>query len=143
MAIQLRAVGTSPGANSSTCVITKPSGIAVGDFLIAHVKSKASGTIAWSTGGDGNWNALGSQQATASGVSALFYKFATSGDVSATTFSFSVGSSRNKGEMSAWTGVDTTSPVNTVSQQANTAGTSIAVPQITPTVDGCTILIIS
>ena len=138
MAISLRSVGASPGANSSNCIITKPSGLAVGDFMLAHVVNKAtSGTIA-----KAGWTIVGAQSNTASSRSALFYKFADAADVAASTFDFTLGTTgRNRGEIGAWLGVDTTTPINAVDQQINSAGTSIAVP--TPTVtDGCTVLII-
>ena len=139
MAISLRSVGASPGANSANCIITKPAGLALGDFMLAHVVNKAtSGTIT----PPANWTIIGAQSNTASSRSALFYKFAVQTDVDATTFTFTLGTTgRNRGEMAAWLGVDTSSPINVADQQINAAGTSIAVP--TPTVtNGCTVLII-
>ena len=139
MAISLRSVGASPGANSSNCVITKPAGLAVGDFMLAHVVNKAtSGTIT----PPANWTIVGAQSNTASSCSALFYKFADAADVAASTFTFTLGTTgRNRGEMAAWLGVDTSNPINVADQQINAAGTSIAVP--TPTVtNGCLVLIV-
>ena len=138
MAITLRSVGASPGANSSNCIITKPAGLALGDFMLAHVVNKAtSGTIT----PPANWTIIGAQSNTASSRSALFYKFADAADVAASTFTFTLGTTgRNRGEMAAWLGVDTSSPINAANQQINSAGTSIAVP--TPTVtDGCRVLV--
>ena len=106
--------------------------------MLAHVVNKAtSGTIA-----KAGWTIVGAQSNTASSRSALFYKFADAADVAASTFDFTLGTTgRNRGEIGAWLGVDTTTPINAVDQQINSAGTSIAVP--TPTVtDGCTVLII-
>jgi len=130
LAISLRSVGASPGANSANCIITKPAGLALGDFMLAHVVNKAtSGTIA----PPANWTIIGAQSNTASSRSALFYKFADAADVAASTFTFTLGTSgRNRGEMMALLGVDTTSPIDVANQQINSAGTSIAVP--TPTV---------
>ena len=42
MAIALRATGLSPGTSSTTCVIVKPVGLAVGDLMIAHVNSRVA-----------------------------------------------------------------------------------------------------
>jgi hypothetical protein len=139
LAITLRSVGASPGANSSNCIITKPAGLALGDFMLAHVVNKAtSGTIT----PPADWTIIGAQSNTASSRSALFYKFAVQTDVDATTFTFTLGTTgRNRGEMAAWLGVDTSNPINVADQQINAAGTSIAVP--TPTVtNGCLVLII-
>jgi len=129
MAISLRSVGASPGANSSNCIITKPVGLAVGDFMLAHVVNKATaGTIT----PPANWTIIGAQSNTASSRSALFYKFADAADVAASTFTFTLGTvGRNRGEMAAWLSVDTSTPVHAVDQQINAAGTSIAVPSIT------------
>ena len=138
MAITLRSVGASPGANSAKCIITKPAGLALGDFMLAHVVNKAtSGTIT----PPANWTIIGAQSNTASSRSALFYKFADAADVAASTFTFTLGTTgRNRGEMAAWLGVDTSSPINVADQQINSAGTSIAVP--TPIVtDGCRVLV--
>jgi len=139
LAIVLRSVGASPGANSANCIITKPSGLALGDFMLAHVVNKAtSGTIT----PPANWTIIGAQSNTASSRSALFYKFAVQTDVDATTFTFTLGTSgRNRGEMMALTGVSTSAPIDVANQQINSAGTSIAVP--TPTVTtGCLVLVI-
>ena len=107
--------------------------------MLAHVVNKAtSGTIT----PPANWTIVGAQSNTASSRSAVFYKFADAADVAASTFTFTLGTTgRNRGEMGAWLGVNTTTPINAANQQINSAGTSIAVP--TPTVtDGCTVLII-
>jgi len=137
--ISLRSVGASPGANSSNCIITKPAGLAVGDFMLAHVVNKAtSGTIT----PPANWTIIGAQSNTASSRSALFYKFADAADVAASTFTFTLGTTgRNRGEMGAWLGVNTTTPINVANQQINSAGTSIAVPSPTVTT-GCLVLIV-
>jgi len=137
LAISLRSIGASPGANSTTCVITKPAGLALGDFMLAHVVFKAtSGTIALS-----GWTIVGAQSNTASSRSAVLWKIAVQADVDATTFTFTSATGRNRGEVSAWTGVDPISPINVADQQINAAGTSIAVP--TPTVtNSCLVLIV-
>jgi len=137
LAISLRSVGASPGANSANCIITKPAGLALGDFMLAHVVNKAtSGTITPPE----NWTIIGAQSNTASSRSALFWKVAVQADVDATTFTFTLGTTgRNRGEMMALTGVSTSAPIDVANQQINSAGTSIAVP--TPTVtDGCLFL---
>ncbi|MCJ7643291.1 MAG: hypothetical protein MUP28_02290 [Candidatus Aminicenantes bacterium] len=107
--------------------------------MLAHVVNKATtGTITPPAG----WTIIGAQSNTASSRSALFYKFAVQADVDATTFTFTLGTSgRNRGEMAAWLGVNTTTPINAANQQINSAGTSVAVPIVTVT-DGCTVLII-
>jgi len=105
--------------------------------MLAHVVFKAtSGTIARS-----DWTVVGAQSNTASSRSAVLWKIAVQADVDATTFTFTSATGRNRGEMSAWTGVDPISPINIADQQINTAGTSIAVP--TPTVTNlCLVLIV-
>jgi len=139
LVVLLRSVGISPGANSSNCVITKPAGLAVGDFMLAHVVNKdTAGTIT----PPANWTIVGAQSNTASSRSALFYKFADAADVAASTFTFTLGSTgRNLGEIGAWLNVDTSNPINAADQQINDAGTSISVP--VPSVTAwCEVLII-
>jgi len=46
MAVALRSVGVSPGSSTTSCVIGKPVGLAVGDLMIAQVGyENSTGTI--------------------------------------------------------------------------------------------------
>ena len=141
MSIAMRSVGTSAGVNSASCAITKPAGLAVGDFMLAQINSKGVGTISAPVI-DPAWTIIGAQSDTASNSSALFWKWAVQADVDATNFTFTVASGRNMGRMMALTGVDATNPVDSGNQQANAAGTSIASPSNT-VADGCCVLIVS
>jgi len=139
LVVLLRSVGTSPGANSSNCVITKPAGLAIGDFMLAHVVNKdMAGTIT----PPAKWTIVGAQSNTASSRSALFYKFADAADIAAGTFTFTLGATgRNLGEIGAWLNVDTSNPINAADQQINDAGTSISVP-VPSVATWCEVLII-
>ena len=92
-------IGVSPGANSTSCVIVKPSALAIGDLMIAHVGFKSATAMT----GPAGWTKL-RQDSTASTIvsSGLFHKIADAADVAATDFTFTGGSSRNKGVISCW-----------------------------------------
>jgi len=77
MAIELRSTGLSPGTSSTTCVITKPVGLATGDLMIAHVNSRVATNA--HTAPDATWGAVTTQQATATRIvrSSLWRKIAT------------------------------------------------------------------
>lgn len=131
MSIAFRNYGASPGANSASCVIVKPIGLALGDLMIAHVMSKIPVTAITPPA---NWNTVGSQIQTTGGRSGVFWKFAVQTDVDAVSFAFTVGTGGNRGGIAAYTGVDTATPIDVSNQQNNTVSdTSIETPLITPT----------
>ena len=129
MAITRRSLGASPGASSTSVVITKPINLAVGDFMLAHIVSKGVGAIS----PPANWTIIGARSDTASNSSALYWKIADAADAAATNFTFTVTSGRNRGEIMALLGVNPISPVASGNQQINGAGTTIAVPTDTVT----------
>src|SRR6478609_6786919 len=90
---------------SATLTITKPSGgVAVGDVLIAGITSNNDTQVA--TG----WTKFDGQtlDPTTLWQVNLYYKVAVSGDVSASNYSFTVGTGGpSAGFITAWRGVDT------------------------------------
>jgi hypothetical protein len=82
---------TAIAAGLST-VITKPSGLAVGDYMFAQIIAGNSLGITK----PGDWSELYNSDNSLSGLmtqTAVFYKQATSGDVAASNFTFSCGDS--------------------------------------------------
>ena len=137
--IVFRSFGQSPGANSTTCVIDKPTGLTVGDLMIAQVVSKAPGTAVTAPSG---WTEIRQDVSGTSVRSALFWKIATSSDTSATNFIFTTGSGSNGGAITAWYGHDPTIPIDANNGQGNAASTTVTSPGITPSVANCVILMI-
>jgi len=55
MAVAFIEFSVSPGATSTTCVITKPTNLAIGNLMIAHVASASTTAI---TAPDVTWTQL-------------------------------------------------------------------------------------
>ena len=93
MAVTFRSYGSSPGANSESCVITKPAGLEVGDLMIAQVvgQDTTSYDITTFTAPE-NWTSIRQDDYISGGLhmtgSALFWKIADAADVAASDFTF-------------------------------------------------------
>ena len=140
MAVTYRSVGVSPGADSTTCVIVKPAGLAVDDLMIAQVDvgNPAGDTAITSPEG---WTEIRQDAYTNCIRSALFWKIAVQADVDATDFTFTCESASNRGAITAWTGHDPTPPINAHNGQSNAYGPTVIAPTITPSVADCEILL--
>jgi len=114
MAVAFIEFGVSPGATSTSCVITKPTNLAIGNLMIAHVVSDSTTAIT----APATWTQL-QNLATTNGRGAAFYKIATSADVAAASFTFTCGNDANKGAISTWSGHDADVPIATSNGQAN------------------------
>ena len=142
MAVALRSVGVSPGADSDTCVIDKPAGLSVGDLMIAHVsvhRGNSTPSVVETLLG---WTLI-RQDADDDGShgirSALFWKIADSGDTPESDFTFDLAAARaNIGAISAWTGHDPVTPINANNGQYQDSST-VTSPAITPSVASCMI----
>ena len=129
MAVAFIEFGVSPGATSTSCVIVKPTNLAVGNLMIAHISSASPTAI---TAPDVSWTQL-QNLPTSNGRGAAFYKQATSTDVAAASFTFTCGNADNKGAISTWSGHDRNIPIATSNGQASTTTTStVTSPTITP-----------
>lgn len=125
---------------SSTSVVTKPTGLAAGDVMIAVVNANILGITAPSQGsGAGNWTMLSRVQGTVSGSpwrSEIWYAVAASADVSATSFTWNNADNQSPmwASISAFRGVDQNNPINVFSAPA-AGGTTTAVstPSVTTT----------
>ena len=98
MAVAYESVGLSGwegNASSETLVITKPTGLAVGDLMVAHLTaiSKAATTAIWTT--LSGWTLLGSGEGTNAVNQScrldVYYKIAVQADVDATNFTWTSG----------------------------------------------------
>lgn len=141
MAVELRSVGVSPGSTTASCIIVKPAGLAVDDLMIAHVSSVASGDPVIATTPPGGWTEIRQDEggATKRNRGALFWKIADAADAAASAFTFTTDTSGNLGAISAWTGHDTSTPINAHNGQHNNISRTITSPAITPSVANCVI----
>lgn len=145
MAVALVAVGQSPGATNESCVITKPVGLAVGHLMLAQCMYKWTNTIGTISAPAG-WTSVrqtDSPYGAFNFSSALFSKIAVQADVDAATFTFtgSQTTEDNRGLITAWSGINTTTPIGASSGQYNAASTTVTAPTITPVANSMILMI--
>lgn len=116
-------------STGSTLTITKPTGLSVGDYLIAHLSfvadSGSPGT--WNT--PSGWTSLLSYRQSTNGNSDaqfdVFYKVADSSDVSASNFTFTSGTGPGNTTCAAGALIRA-SGVHSISGSANGANTTLS-----------------
>jgi len=127
---------------ATSSVISKPTNLAVGQLMIAHVSSVYTGNQHNHTAPAG-WTSI--QQASSGWQlqTSSWWKIATTSDVSASTFSFHVYDTNSAitGTISTWTGFDTGSPIGDSNNGVNaeTISTVCHSDSITPPVANCMI----
>ena len=107
-AIAFRAQSTATGSSSLT--LARPTGVVAGDVMIAQVAHRfGQTTLSAPTG----WNLIRRDTAADEVSSAVYWKVAANGDPATNTFTL-VGTSKIHmvGGIAAYSGVDTTAPVN-------------------------------
>lgn len=126
---------TTP-ANSTSCSPTKPTGLAVGDLMLAHITMRRERTLTAPSG----WAVVGSESRTISEVmtSAIYWKIADSADVLASSWTWSWasgGNAENICAITAFTGVDTATPIGASGGSTNSSNSTTisAGAGITPT----------
>lgn len=141
--LMMRSQGNSPGANSTTCVVTKPENLAVGDLMIAQIFFReATITVTPPTG----WNVIRETQSGTTRCGGIYWIIATSTETAASTFTWtdSGAGASNIGRITAYIAgsgqdFDTTTPILANNGAANDAGTETS-GDITPSVANCTIM---
>lgn len=149
MAVTVQSVSSvARNTSSTTIVITKPTGLAVGDLMVAHLvrtdndqNSRTWSLSGWTTAVDvqGNDTAISS-----SGMAAL-YKIADSGDVAASNFTFTISSTADflAGAIYRISGHSISAPINTsASAFVNNDETPSFGNTVTPTFADCLLLML-
>jgi hypothetical protein len=126
--ITLRAkVTANNGAGNTWLTIAKPSGTSANDVLVAQlVVNSASTTITPPAG----WKLIRSTPTPSALVMASYYKVATSSEPSSYRWTFSATQPATGG-ITAWIGVNTTSPIDTSSGKVNGGTATASFTQIT------------
>lgn len=114
--IAQRGTATTATSTTTTLTIAKPTGIAVGDIMIADIaKGGNNSTAVTSTG----WTLIDgvSLGGSTQRYGAVLYKIAVAADVSATDYTFALGTGTNSsaGAIIAFSGVDSTTPFDVAS----------------------------
>jgi hypothetical protein len=126
-AIYFRTTTSTENVNGSTSVVmTVPSGVAVGDLLIADVDAAGTGAITAPAG----WTSLVSAAGFTT-YSTVHYRVATAADVAGASYTWTLGSTRKAvGRMMSYVGVDTTA-IGTPATNGANSGTSITYNSVT------------
>ena len=138
MSFTVHSFGQSPGATSADAVVAKPSGLAVGDTMIAHIATNAEGGTGDPPTGltePSGWTEINSSF----GGTSIWcgWKIADSSDVAASDFTFTfTGHTATLYTKAAITrifgGRETT--IAYVENEAGSTGTAVTVSTITPNV---------
>ena len=101
----VQSVSSTTFSSTSTVVVTKPSGLAVGDLMVAQIVGSSLSTPS-------GWTLIRSDNIASDPYSTLFYKFADSTDTAASNFSFALsGSSSAAGGILRIDGVSQGRPI--------------------------------
>jgi len=143
MAVAYKSSNIFPITSTNNVFITKPTDLAVGDLLIAHIFNAKAQTITPPSG----FTALLTTTTTGSinqHAMYLFWKVADAGDVAATTFSFTTASSQTAGGgLMAFTGATSFAPIpEFAGSTANNTGSPSFANTITPHIADSMILIL-
>lgn len=130
-----RTASAQSGTGAATSVaVTKPAGLAVGDYIDLFLEFfSATGTVITTPA---NWVEEITQAAQAANTSSgrRFWKIADAADVAASTFTFSwTGSVSFAYDVAAYTGVDPNAPINTKASATSASSTAQTCPAVTPT----------
>lgn len=125
MAITYQSDNSSAILSASSLTITKPSGLAEGDLMIALLSGEAEEET-WSASG---WTLVDSISAAGINISmAVLYKVADSGDVAASNFTFNFSTTdKLKGLLSRVTGAEPTYNVFSTDSDTNPGSSSSSV----------------
>lgn len=128
-----RAAANASTNSAADIAVATGTVIQAGDLLVMTVghTSGSSGTITYSSGGDGGWTAhTQANSGTALGTK-TFYKLATSGDLN-TNITFAFGTTAKGGVvMVAFSGIKQTTPQLGEGRQVNASSTNITAPALT------------
>ncbi len=128
--ITLRSV--SYGSNNAvvtSIVATRPAGVVAGDVLLASIDTRGSSVVTAPAG----WTLVRMDLNASSLRKSTYVRVATGSEPATYTWTFS-GSRLAAAVIHAYSGVDTTTPVDVVGGQVNASGTAVTAPSITTTV---------
>ncbi len=131
-AVNVGQVVTLKPSPRTSLKMAKPAGAVQSDLLLAAITITGNTSITPPSG----WTST-QRNVTASNEIAteIWYKVAGGSEPSSYTWSWT-GAQQASGAIAAYSGVDSASPVNTDGGQANTSGTTITAPAVSPTALG-------
>ncbi|TAD81659.1 MAG: DNRLRE domain-containing protein, partial [Bacteroidetes bacterium] len=145
LAAQITVVNSQTAVGTNNVVITRPTGLQVGDLMIVNLQYTPNNTLTYPSGWTERVTYEGGSGSTRARIA---YKVAIAADVSATNYTFSVASGvRIAGGISAFRGVNTATDggINVLGTEvfANNSTTTIQPPAITTTAANSMVLFFS
>lgn len=125
-----RASTSAASTPITAIVLAKPAGLTTNDVLLAAVIVHGTPTITPPTG----WTLIRSDVNGTDLKQAVYWHLAGGSEPSTYTFSFSVPVSATVAGIAAYSGVNTTTPIDVSAGQANASSSSITAPSVTTTV---------
>jgi hypothetical protein len=134
-AVRLATPGTYRSASSATSVpvntiaINKPAGVTTNDVLLAGISVRGNPTITAPSG----WTLVRSDASGTTLLQSVYRKVATGSEPASYTWTFSEPIASAVGGIAAYSGVNTTTPIDVHGGQANASSTSVTAPSVTTT----------
>lgn len=125
-----RSTATAASTPLTTIVVTKPAGVATNDVLLAAVSVDQTPTITPPAG----WTLVRSDANGTTQTQAIYWHAAGASEPATYTFTFGAPVASAVAGLVAYSGVDTTSPIDVAGGQSNAASSSITAPSVTTTV---------
>ena len=119
-------------ANSNSITVSAPSGVLAGQVLVAFIAQRDGAALAYISTPAGWTSVLSTDNGSSLGVT-LFWKTATVADVGSSYTWILDRSDRTAVGIVAFSGVDTTNPVNVSNASVNSASTTYTAPSVTTT----------
>lgn len=120
-------------AGGTTVAVTKPTGLADGDVLIAHIAVAATGAHTAPAG----WVQIGALVTAAFITASVWYKVVTNAAGEGASYTFTTSTGSKTGKVAAYRGVSVNNPINVFgSSLAGTSGPAVA-PSVTTTRANC------
>lgn len=124
-------------ASGTTVVVTKPSGLADGDVMIAHIAANTTGNGTYSA--PAGWTLIDSRAQT-SMTDAVYFKVVTNAAGEPANYTFTTATASKTGIIVAYRGVDTDYPINNFATDGQGSGGTLTAPSITTTRNACMIV---
>ncbi|MCF8408397.1 MAG: T9SS type A sorting domain-containing protein [Crocinitomicaceae bacterium] len=149
--IAQRGTATTATSTTTSVTVTKPTGLAVGDVLIATINQADNDDNSLSNATLTGWQLIGGAKFYTSGNNewwgTVLYKVATASDVSASTFTFVGDGDANDMQASiiAFSGVDQTNPIDIAGTytSSSTNNTSLTASTISTTINNAAVIMLA
>jgi RHS repeat-associated protein len=125
-----RSASSAATAPITSHTIAKPAGVVTNDVLVAGITMRGAPTITAPSG----WTLVRSDASGSTVTQAVYRKVAGGSEPASYTWTFGAPIDGVVGAIAAYSGVNTTTPIDVSGGQANASSTSVTAPSVTTTV---------